>query len=255
MKRKDAIELSCSPWEVPKAPPPTNPVVVNISVVRCCAVLKNKAIVRIKSILPKPESIVIQPEALVDYHTFSVNVKSITKSLDVDQNVLYFSDLFDEHRFLFDIQCVWAAMFQKNEISMVAVTLHADLVKRSISWKKLSPAVIGDLAPLPEEPNKQSIASMQAVSSVERRHHAIDLINEEEGMDFAGPIYRRNQNETVCTLTVWKRYAPLLLSLNSLLFTIDNQFRQIGRTTPVDEKVVTEICSKILEVHSNQNNP
>lgn len=131
-------------------------------------------------------------------------------------------------------------MFQKNEISMLVVTLHADLVKSSISWEKLSPAVIGDLTPLPEGTNKQSIALMQTVSS-ERRHHANDLINEEEGMDFAGPIYRRNQNETVCTLTVWKRYAPLLLSPNSLLFTIDNQFRQIGRTTSVDEKVVTEI--------------
>ena len=73
---------------------------------------------------------------------------------------------------------------------------------------------------------------------------------EEVEMDFAGPVYRRHPEDTVGQITVWKRYIPLLLSLNSLIFTIDHQFLQIKRTIPINEDIVTEICQKVLEAHS-----
>ena len=40
----------------------------------------------------------------------------------------------------------------------------------------------------------------------------------------------------------WKDYVPLLLSLNSIIFTINNQFLQIGGKKPIDENVVSMIC-------------
>lgn len=76
---------------------------------------------------------------------------------------------------------------------------------------------------------------------------------EEVEMDFTGPVYRKQPDETVGQITVWKRYIPLLLSLNSLIFTIDHQFLQIKRTIPIDEEIVTEICQKVLEAHSQED--
>lgn len=255
MNQKDYLELLCAPWDPPEdISLPTSPIIAKISVTSCRAVLKKNSSVRIKSLLPKPESIVIRPESMSDYHTLSVFIKSSIKSLGINQNVIYFSDVDEEHKYMFDIECFYAAMRGKKEISMVAVTLHSDLVKRMLTWERMSQAVQNDLVPPPEiTARKQSIESMQAVSSVERRHKVIEIMNDEDSMDFSGPVYRKNPDDPVCTLTVWKRYATLLLALNSLLFTIDNQFNQIGRTTQVDENIVSEICRKILEDHTVQN--
>lgn len=34
------------------------------------------------------------------------------------------------------------------------------------------------------------------------------------------------------------------------MFTIDHQFLDKGRTIPLDEKIVTDICVKVLEEHT-----
>ena len=64
------------------------------------------------------------------------------------------------------------------------------------------------------------------------------MIDEAE-MNFTGPVYRIQLEVTVGQITVWKRYFPLLLSLNSLIFTIDHQFFQKMQTVPIDEEIIT----------------
>lgn len=85
---------------------------------------------------------------------------------------------------------------------------------------------------------------------IEKRQKAIDIMNDAASLDFSGPVYRQRPDESVCQVTVWKRYTPLLLSLNSLMFTIDNQFLQIGRTILICEEIVSDICKRVLEEHT-----
>lgn len=250
-EKNDLIHLYTLPWEVPTVPQPTSSIVLNVSTAVCRAVLKKNSAVRIPSVLSKPESIIVKPEALIDYHTFSTYIKTAAKCLDIKQNVIFFSDFEDEHKFLFDISCIWAIMHEKTEVNMVAISLNADLTSRLVTWKIISPDVTEDLIPpLEQNTKKQSIASLQATSSFKRKHKAIEIFNEEDTMDFCGPLLRRSENEVIMKITVWKRYVPLLCALNSLFFTIDNQFLQINRTIPLNEDIVSDICRKILEDHS-----
>lgn len=254
MNKSETTHLYCVPWEVPESTKPLHPTVINVVVVTARAVLKKESAIRIPSVLPKPEPIVVPPESLDDYKTFSIFIKTSSKVLELKQNAIFFADVMDEHKFLYDISCVWAALSGQTEITMVAVTLNNDLVMRLVKWDKVSEDVKAELIPPPSETEKrQSIESMQTLSSIERRHKAVEIFNEEASLDFNGPYFKKNNDEQVCCLTVWRRYSPLLLSLNSLLFTIDNQFCQIGRTIPVDEKIVAQICTQILEAHTVEN--
>ncbi len=248
---EQVTNVFCTPWNIPMCQAPTGPVVMNVTVVAARAVLKKLSAVRIPTSLGKSEPVVVQPQSLIDYKTFSTFIKATCKLLDVNQNVIYFSDIDDEHKFLYGIGCFYAALHGKTEIVVLAITLNNDLTNRMVKWEKVSPEVISDLKP-PPDPNakKQSIASMHAISAAERRHKAVEILNEEASMDFRGPILKRTNEETVSSITVWKRYVPLLLSLNSLMFTIDNQFLQIERTVPIDESIVTEICQRVLKEHS-----
>lgn len=83
--------------------------------------------------------------------------------------------------------------------------------------------------------NRQYCQCRQLIG--QRRHKTVEILNEESSMEFSDPIFKRNPGENVFSITVWKRYVPLLLVLSSLIFTIDNQFFQIGRTIPIEEKV------------------
>lgn len=180
-------------------------------------------------------------------------IKTSYHTLEQNQNVIYFADLEDEYRFIFSINSLWAIISGRIEITLLEVSLNNDLSSRLVHWDKVSEEVINDITPPPSPTaKKQSIASMQAVSSADRRHKAIELFNEEASMDFAGLVYKRDEQETVCTVTVWKRYAPLLLSINSLSFTIENQFWQIGRTKPLNQEVVSIICQRVLEEHLSE---
>ena len=86
---------------------------------------------------------------------------------------------------MYDIGCFFAAMNGRTEISIVAVTLHTDLVKRLLTWEKMSVAVQNDLVPPPEiTARKQTIEFMQAVCSAERRHKVIEIMNDEDSMEF-----------------------------------------------------------------------
>jgi hypothetical protein len=251
MENEKEINLFCTPWDLPEVDQPTNPIVMNVSVVSARAVIKKKSAVRISKSIPKAQPIVAPPESLPDYHEFSNFIKTKSRALELGHNVIFFADINDEHHFMYSIECVWFAAAGKTEISILVVKLNNDLAGRLVNWDKLSEIVVEDLTPPPEEgEKKQSIASMQAASMAERRQKAVEIMNDEAAMDFAGPAYRRQPEETITTVTVWKRYAPLLLSLNSLLFTIDHQFEQIGRTTPVDATVVSDICKRVLEEHS-----
>lgn len=49
--------------------------------------------------------------------------------LEDTQNIFYFSDFNDEQQFIFSIQCLWAVMAGKSDVSILAVTLNADLAK------------------------------------------------------------------------------------------------------------------------------
>lgn len=231
--------------------PPTSPVIIKVVVSVARAVLKKLSAIRIPQSLGKPQSIITQPESMTDYRAFYVFIKTSCQALEANQNVVYFADYEEEHKFIFDIPCLWAICSGKTEITLVAVTLNSDLACRLVRWEKVSAEVTEDLIPPPPPTaKKQSIASMQASNIVESRHRAIEILNEESSMNFNGPIFQRNNDDPVISITIWKRYAPLLLSLNSLIFTIDNQIMQIGRTTPVDEKIVSKICKQILEEHS-----
>lgn len=145
-------------------------------------------------------------------------------------------------------------MFDKTEANMDAVTLNTDLSGRLVTWNIISPVVINDLCP-PEGPasKKQTIASLQATSSAKRKHRAIEIYNKEESMDFACPAFKRNENDVVCKITVWKKYVPLLFVPNSLIFTIKKQFLQVNRTNPKKEDIVREICKRVLEEHTINN--
>lgn len=248
---EDAINLTCLLWDVPEADPPTSPVILNILVVPARAVLKKASAIRIPSHFSKPQSIILKPETVSNYHDFSMLIKSSIRSLDVKQNAIFFSDFEDEHKFIYSLNCLWAICYQKTEITVMAVTLYNDLTSRLVKWEKVSEDVVNDLIPPPSpDAKKQSIASMQTISETERRHRSIEIFDQENGMDFAGPIHKKNEEEIVATITVWKRYIPLLLSLNSVMFTIDNHFKKIGRTFEVNENLVSDICLKVLEEHT-----
>lgn len=253
-EKEKVTHLFCHPWDVdPDLPKPSNPVMFNVSNVCARAVLKKQSAVRIPMSIPKPQPIMVSPDVLDDYHTFSVFIKTSARSLDVSQNVIYFTDVDDEQRFIYDIKCVWEAIKEKSEITFLVITLNNDLACRLVTWEIVSEVVKSDLIPPDPSSKKQSIASIQAASLVERRNRAVEIMSQEMEMDFAGPVYRRNCDDIVSSITVWKRYIPLFLSLNSLLYTIDNQFLQIGRTIPIEEEIVKEICTKVLEHHSTED--
>lgn len=247
---EDCTSLYCSYWEPPESQAPTSPVVINVSVVASRAVLKKASAIRIPTSIGHSQSIVADIESLSEYSKFSTFMKASCRALNPKQNTVFFRDFDDEHKFIHNIQCLWAICALSNEVTILAVTLHNDLTCRLVKWDKVSPDVVNDLTPPPSpDAKKQTISSMQAINSAERRQRAVEILNEESSMEFSGPIFKRNQDDPVCSITVWKRYVPLLLSLNSLIFTIDHQFLQIGRTIPIDEKLVTQLCSKILEEH------
>ena len=57
-------------------------------------------------------------------------------------------------------------------------------------------------------------------------------------------------DNVVTDITVWKRYATFLSSLNSVMFAIDNHFSNIGRTRSIDQNLIKKIVLTILEEHS-----
>lgn len=140
--------LFCIPWDVPASEPPTNPVVMNVSAVVGREVLKKLSAVRIPANISKSQPIVVNPPSLEDYHTFSVFIKTSCRTLEQNQNVIYFADLEDEHRFIFSINCLWAIISGRTEITLLAVSLNNDLSSRLVHWDKVSEEVINDMTPL-----------------------------------------------------------------------------------------------------------
>lgn len=248
---EDVFCLYSIPWEVPECSAPTSPVVFNVSIAVSRCVLKKQSAVKIPRNFSKQHPIVVETKSMADYHSFSSTIKSSCPSLKITSNVIFFADFENEQRFLYDINCIWALTMNKSEVSILIVTLNNDLTSRLVGWDIVSPVIKEDLNPPPTPSEKmQSIESMQATCAVERRQRSVEILSEEESMNFAGPIYKRNESESFCKVTIWKRYSTLLLSLNSLMYTIDHQFLDIGRTIPLDEKIVTDICIKVLEEHS-----
>lgn len=60
-----------------------------------------------------------------------------------------------------------------------------------------------------------------------------------------------NGENPLTKITVWKRYAPMLYSINNICFSIDEQFNNISRTVPLDEGIVKEVCTDILNKHKD----
>lgn len=67
------------------------------------------------------------------------------------------------------------------------------------------------------------------------------------------PINEQTNEYPITKITVWKRYAPLLCSINNICFSIDEHFNNISRTTTLKEDVVKEICTDILSKHRNED--
>lgn len=146
------------------------------------------------------------PNTLASYVEFSTFIKSNTRMLEDTQNVFYFSDFNDELQFIFSIQCLWAVMAGKSDVSILAVTLNTDLAKRHFHGMKVSKSVIHNLTPPSNENSKRpSIASLQATSLRERRQKSVEIMAKEAGMDFSGLIYSRQQDDSVGKIIVWKR--------------------------------------------------
>lgn len=251
MMSEEVNYLICAPWDVPECQPPTSRVMVNISAVVARAVLKKASSIRIPRNVSKPQSIDVDPKNFESYEAFSAFIHTATRVIEKDQNVIFFADYQDESKFIYDITCLWAIISQVDEISILAVSLNTDLTSRIIKWDIVSEVVINDLSPRQQQPpNSVSIASIQSMSQNERRHQSISIFDEDSEMNFSGPICLREKEEIIMKISVWKKYAPILLSLNSIMYTIDTHFKRIGRTHEINEDIVSEICLKILDEHT-----
>ena len=62
-------------------------------------------------------------------------------------------------------------------------------------------------------------------------------------------IPQTNYENPLIEITVWKRYSALLYSLNNIFFSIDEHFNNISRTTMLDDDIVKEVCTDILNKH------
>ena len=244
----DTASLDCKFWDVPHVSKPTESKIINVCVVPARVVIKKDSIIKIPSTLPKSEVIIVEEEHFSTYFGFSLFIKQNTKGVGITKNVLFFADILDEVKFLYNIQCVWAAFAEKDEIDMIVVTLNDSLILRMKKLDNADCEAIRNFDPPLQDPPKEksSIKRMKQKHEMDKKRREIEIFENQENMMFAGPIYKRNAEDTICNVTIWKRYSTLLLSLNSLLFTIDNQFAQINRTHPVDEEIVTEICTKVI---------
>lgn len=105
------------------------------------AVLKKNSSVRIPSIFPKAQPIVLKPETLTDYRSFSVFVKTACRALDPGQNVIYFTDVDNQQQFLYDIPCLFAAAHEKTEIDAYVFKHVLSALKLPTTSKKISSAI------------------------------------------------------------------------------------------------------------------
>ena len=66
-------------------------------------------------------------------------------------------------------------------------------------------------------------------------------------------IPQTNYENPLTKITLWKRYSTLLYSLNNICFSIDEHFNNISRTTMLNEDVVKEICTEVLNHHKEND--
>lgn len=59
--------------------------------------------------------------------------------------------------------------------------------------------------------------------------------------------------DPLTNITVWRRYSTLLYSVNNICFSIDEHFNNLGRTVPLNEDIVREVCTEILTKHKEDD--
>ena len=137
---------------------------------------------------------------------------------------------------------------------MVVARTNADIINRLSDWEQVSAEVQEFITGGKETDAPKAVSIKNEVTKALQEKRGRNLVMHEKAaeLDFAGPIYFKKDDDMLRDITVWKRYAPLFISLNSILFTIDEHYKNIGRSTPVDQEVVREICMNVLKAHSTE---
>ena len=78
----ETISLDCKFWNVLQVSQPTEPIIINVSIVPARVVIKKDTTIRIPSPLPKSETIVVDEKHLMDYYGFTNYIKEKANGLN-----------------------------------------------------------------------------------------------------------------------------------------------------------------------------
>jgi hypothetical protein len=149
-------------------------------------------------------------------------------------------------------------------VSFIAGKVNATVINRLVN--PTNPILCDEMRHLLDQSTqahaeRAPVSPMRAVARHEeaRAHLRTEITEEIGNQEFHTPIrsssppdgrtntyqYTTPTNLGIVPVPVWAEHAPLLLSLSSLLYTIQTHLVPRGRCDPVDEAMVMEICKKM----------
>jgi hypothetical protein len=162
----------------------------------------------------------------------------------------------------------------RSGIKFLAGRLNATVLKRVCDGR--NPMVSPELVTLIAEsaPAQTARAPVSPIRAIARHEEARSQLRTEiagsmDGQEFHVPRdyphrdqervtlykYTMPKNLGLVPVPVWEEYAPLMLSLNSMMYTMQKHLVPRGRYNPVDQDLVLEVCKKVMRAHSRGQIP
>lgn len=101
--------------------------------------------------------------------------------------------------------------------------------------------------------NVSSVDDILTQHQSERENNFVQMVNRANELPTrtVNQVRVEENVDPLTNITVWKRYSTLLYSVNNICFSIDEHFNNIGRTVPLNEDIIREVCTEILTKHKD----
>lgn len=214
---------------------------------------KNVAQIEIKMENFEPTTITISGQNLTSLNTFYNFIKT---ACNLDKKFLLFANSTTHNigSGFVSNHIHFASFLTLGIFEFMLVTVNEYNFNRMISGKPILPPELINVM-RGHSINATSVNEIITQHQAQRENEYVEMVSRVNNL----PTQTINQtieqtNEYPLTkITVWKRYAPLLCSINNICFSIDEHFRNISRTTTLDEDIVKDVCTDILSKHQKED--
>ena len=148
----------------------------------------------------------------------------------------------------------FASFLRMGIFEFLLITINPDILSRLTKGKKMLPDDL-ERAILASSNTGPSVEEIINQHQVQRQNNFVEMRNRANNLqtNTVNDVVIQDSTSPLTKITVWRKYSTLLYSINNMCFSIDEHFKNLSRTKPLDEGIVKDVCTEILNRHKNDD--